>query len=321
MKDVAQEAGVALGTVSKVFNGLPVGESYKQKVEEAAQRLGYQVNSYARGLRASKTNIVAVIMPSIKHPFFAQLTDGITSQLLQRGYRTLLFITDYDKQAEQKCVDLGHQNKVDGIIALTYNEHLELDEDLPFVSFDRYLGPNIPCISSDNFGGGQMAAQKLIELGCKNLLFFRIGSDTSAEPDKRGAGFESHCRLKGIDYYSMILRDADGMEPFYRFLEEHMSAENPEFDGIFCSTDKTALQCCQKLRSMGISIPEQVQVIGFDGIRMLDTLGYYCSTIVQPIDKLAETAVNTLLMEDKTALPALMCLPVTFAHGGTTKEF
>ena len=66
MKDVAQEAGVALGTVSKVFNGIPVGESYKIKVEEAAQKLGYQVNQYARGLKTNKTNTVAVILPGVK---------------------------------------------------------------------------------------------------------------------------------------------------------------------------------------------------------------------------------------------------------------
>ena len=81
--------------------------------------------------------------------------------------------------------------------------------------------------------------------------------------------------------------------------------------------DKTAFQCCRKLRSMGIDIPGQVQVIGFDGVRMMDTESLYCSTIVQPVDKLAEAAVNTLLSEDRSSL---ICLPVTFAQGGTTKE-
>ena len=75
MKDVAREAGVALGTVSKVFNGIPVGKSYQQKVEEAALRLGYSVNSYARGLRADKTYTVALIIPSLGHNFFSLLAD------------------------------------------------------------------------------------------------------------------------------------------------------------------------------------------------------------------------------------------------------
>ncbi len=74
MKDVAREAGVALGTVSKVINNIPVGESYRQRVEDAIEKLGYHVNSYARGLKTNKTNCVALLMPSLRHPFFAILT-------------------------------------------------------------------------------------------------------------------------------------------------------------------------------------------------------------------------------------------------------
>ena len=86
MKDVAAEAGVALGTVSKVFNGIPVGESYRLKVENAAKKLGYQVNSYARGMRTNKTNTIAIIMPLINHPYFAGLTEAICRELVDNGY-------------------------------------------------------------------------------------------------------------------------------------------------------------------------------------------------------------------------------------------
>ena len=90
MKDVAQEAGVALGTVSKVFNGIPVGDSYRLRVEAAAKKLGYQVNQYARGLRASKTYTVAVILPGVDHPFFAALAQHLCTALTQPDHRMLL---------------------------------------------------------------------------------------------------------------------------------------------------------------------------------------------------------------------------------------
>ena len=90
MKDVAQEAGVALGTVSKVFNGIPVGDSYRLKVEAAAKKLGYQVNQYARGLRANKTYTVAVILPGVDHPFFASLAQHLCTAMAQRDHRMLL---------------------------------------------------------------------------------------------------------------------------------------------------------------------------------------------------------------------------------------
>ena len=103
MKDVAREAGVSLGTVSKVINGIPVGEQYRRKVEAATKKLGYQVNNYARGLKTNKTNCVALVMPSLRHPFFAMLTDELTNCLMRIGYRSLLMTTNYDSVAEKHC--------------------------------------------------------------------------------------------------------------------------------------------------------------------------------------------------------------------------
>lgn len=96
MKDVAREAGVALGTVSKVVNGLPVGDSYKIRVEDAIQKLNYQVNSYAQGLKASKTYTVAVLIPNTTEPFFAALAYHINIVLMKQKYRMLLCCTDSD---------------------------------------------------------------------------------------------------------------------------------------------------------------------------------------------------------------------------------
>ena len=164
MKDVAQEAGVALGTVSKVFNGIPVGESYRIKVEEAARKLGYQVNQYARGLKTNKTNTVAVILPGVNHPFFAALAHHICEALARRDYRMLLYVTASNPEIEQNCVNMVRQNKADGIIGLTYNP-LAVDEELPFVGIDRSFRADIPCVAADNYGGGRLAAEKLLELG------------------------------------------------------------------------------------------------------------------------------------------------------------
>ena len=100
MKDVAREAGVSLGTVSKVFNNIPVGEDYRKKVEAAAEKLHYEVNHYARGLKTNETFSIALLIPSLHHPFFSALTDEITACLMGRGYRNILMITNYDTEAE-----------------------------------------------------------------------------------------------------------------------------------------------------------------------------------------------------------------------------
>lgn len=319
MKDVAQEAGVALGTVSKVFNGRPVGESYRVKVETAAQRLGYQVNEYARGLRAGKTYTVALILPGLDHPFFASLAQCICNALAQRDHRMLVYVTASRPDIEQNCINMVRQNKVDGIIGLTYNP-LELDEDLPFISIDRCIAPNVPCVASDNFGGGRIAAEKLIGLGCRHLAFLRTGSASPSETDRRGDGFEATCQARGIPCDSLRLSDGENPDLFRDFLLSHMSEGHLDIDGIFCSTDLLAWKIQRTLESLGVQVPEDVQIIGFDGMRHFGTEALYCSTIVQPIQKLAETAVDLLLTKDRSNIPTLVFLPVTYAPGGTTKE-
>lgn len=319
MKDVALEAGVALGTVSKVFNNMPVGESYRIRVEAAARKLGYQVNQYARGLRSSRTYTAALILPGVDHPFFSALAQHICTALNRRDYRMLLYVTASNPEAEQSCIRMVRQNKVDGIIGLTYNPDLQVDDDLPFISFDRCFSPMIPCVSSDNYGGGRMAAEKLLELGCRRLAFLRTGSTAPGETDKRGDGFEAVCRARKVPYDMLRLDDGADMGLFREFFFSHMSGGKLDIDGVFCSTDLLAWRVKKMLSSLGVGVPEDVQIIGFDGMRKFGAEDLYCSTIVQPVQRLAETCVDLLLTKDRSNIPALVCLPVSYAPGGTTR--
>lgn len=319
MKDVAVTAGVSLGTVSKVFNGIPVGDEYRNKVEAAAKALGYQVNVYARGLRANKTRTVALILPNVVHPFFSNLADLCCQKLSEKGYRMLLATTSFDPKTEQKCIDMVQQNKVDGIIAITYNPELEVNDDIPFVIFDRKFNNNVPCISSDNYTGGQLAAEKLIEKGCKNLLFLGISSHVPGEADKRSIGFETYCKTTNTNCLIHRVWDEDGINDILSFVDNSVKNNSFEFDGIFCATDIVAIQVKEHLESYGIKVPSDVQIIGYDGIPQFGLDTYYCSTIKQPLEQMADTAIDILLNEEKSNAPALICLPVEYCEGGTTK--
>lgn len=319
MKDVAREAGVALGTVSKVMNGIPVGESYRIRVEEAVAKLNYRVNNYAKGLKSNQTYIVAVMMPNLINPFFAKLTNCINRALTERKYRMLFYATDYDPKQEQELVILAEQQKVEGIICLSYNPELKVSENVPLVSIDRYFGEKIPCVASDNYSGGRIAAEKLIENGCRNLAFMRIGSSLSNEPNKRKDGFVSVCEAMNIPYTLKIVEDGMPYSAFEEFLQEHMSDGKLAFDGIFCVTDSLAHQILISLKNMGIRVPEDVQIIGYDGAQYFGDMEYYCSTIVQPLEDIAETCVDMVLQKQTSILPSLLCLPVRYAYGGTTR--
>lgn len=319
MKDVAREAGVALGTVSKVVNGIPVGDSYRIRVEEAIDKLNYRINNYAKGLRGNKTLVVAVLVPNLVSPFFAGLVNSINRALSERHHHMLLFATDYDPMQEQKYVFLAEQQQVDGIICLSYNPQLTIPENVPMVSIDRFFGEKIPCVASDNYGGGRLAAEKLVEGGCRNLAFLRIGSRLTNEPNKRKDGFVGACENMGVPYTAKIVDDGTPYSVFEEFLQEHIHDGKLDFDGIFCVTDALAHQVITFLKNMGIRVPEDVQVIGYDGVRCFGSMELYCSTIVQPIDEMAETCVDMLLEKDTGKAPSLVCLPVHYAYGGTTK--
>ena len=320
MKDVAREAGVALGTVSKVINGIPVGESYRLRVEEAIVKLNYRINSYARGLKSNRTFIIAVMVPNLISPFFSKLVNCINKSLAQRGYRMLLCATDYDPEQEQNYVIMAEQQKVDGIICLSYNPNLQVSEGVPLISIDRYFGAHIPCVASDNYGGGALAAQKLVENGCKTLAVLRTGSKLTNEPNKRKDGFINACENLEVPYTLKIVDDGTPYEAFEDFLREHLHDGRLDFDGIFCVTDTLAHQIIHSLRAMGQRVPEDVQVIGFDGIRHFGDHEFTCSTIIQPTEEIAEVCVNMVLEKDEGKSPSLVCLPVTYGYGGTTKK-
>ena len=153
-----------------------MGDEYRKKVEQAIKTLDYHINAYAKGLKNNRTYTVAVILPNLLNPFFSMVAHYINRALVNRGYRMLLCDTEYDYTKEQEMVQMVAQNKVDGIIALTYNPDLKIPPDVRSVSIDRYLSGSTTCVASDNYNGGRLAAQKLVENGCKNLAFLRIGS-------------------------------------------------------------------------------------------------------------------------------------------------
>ena len=320
IKDVAHESGLSLATVSKAINGLPVSKKSRERVETAIKKLGYQVNTYARALKSNKSNCIALIMPSLKHPFFAHIADDLIACLTRKGYHSILMITNYDPKTEQNCFSLVKSRKADGVIALTYSPDLIVDDSVPIVTIDRHLGETIPCVSSHNFRGGEIAAEKLIELGCKRLLFLRISSRIPGEPDKRCAGFESVCSMRGVPCDKVLVLDDEADDPIYRFLEEHIKDGCFEYDGVFCNSDMLANRVIRFLRDKGIAVPDQVQIIGYDGIFDRFTDQFVCSTIEQPISQMAQVAVNLLMNPVDTTEGINVMLPVKYIPGGTTKD-
>lgn len=323
MKDVAREAGVALGTVSKVINNISVGEEYKVKVEEAIKKLGYEVDVYARGMKKQKTDTVALIIPNLLHPFFASFAYYLEVELSKHNYKLLVCNSDGHAEKEVRYINMAKQNKVDGIVGITYSDiDKEVSNNCRFVSIDRHFtNSNIPYVSSNNYEGGKIAAKKLIEIGCKNLAFIRTGSNIYGETYKRKNGFVDICEENSISYKILDL-----VEPFEslekscsEFLEENMSDGKLLIDGIFFSTDILAMRVKKIIESYGFNIPNDVKLIGYDGVKLVQELDYLVSSIRQPVDLMAKKCVEIIIsLINKQTVSEINYLPVEFVEGGTT---
>lgn len=332
IKDVAQDAGVAVGTVSKVLNGQYVKDENRAKVENSIKKLGYQMNFYARGLKTKSTYTVAAIVPEIVNPFFAAWVYYIEQALYKNGYKMLLCNTQGTVEKEEYYFRMAEQSKVDGIICVTYREaESYVSEEIPLISLDRHFEKTVSCICSDNYRGGELAAEQLIRSGSRRLLHLRTGAPVPIEGEtmKRGLGFQDYCRKHGVscdvldlgeDYEPLGDENSCINEVLRSFLISWRHSGQMRYDGIYASTDLLASILLKQMRLLGISVPEEVQIIGHDGVIPLKGGGYVVSTIVQPVEKMAEKSVELLLKKIRgEEIDVLTVLPVEFAYGGTTR--
>ncbi len=322
IKDVAREAGVAVGTVSKVINNISVKPETKALVENAIKKLNYEPNIYARGFKTNRTNTVAVILPTIWNPFFSELAYNIEKCLRKAGMKMILCNSEENKESEIEYISMAKQNKMDGIIAITYSNIDEyVSDNIPFVSIDRYFSKNITYVSSDNFEGGKLAAQKLHESGCTNLAYIGRGSKIDNATRKRKEGFIRYCYENKIEYdVCELFGSSDEFEILLdKFIENNFKI-NKSIDGVFAVTDRYALDFIRKLEKININIPNDVQVIGFDGSRSSSKDEFTISTIRQPVELIAKECVDSLInIIEKRSTEKEIILPVKFIKGYTTK--
>ncbi len=327
IRDVAADAGVSVGTVSKVLNNLYVKPGNREKVEASIKKLDYRVNTYARGLKAQQTHTVAILIPDLINPFFAMLVNDVEQVLAALGYRLLLCNSHNNADRELAYLNMARQNKVDGLIALTYSNLDEyLEAGLPVVSIDRHFSrQGICCVSGDNAEGGRLAAQQFIKTGCRNVIYIRNGSNLENETLKRGQAFLEACRKAGLsaeamDFGEETTLQKEGVRRIHAFLEEIVRDGRCEYDGIFASSDVHAAVILKKLRELGVSVPRQVQLIGYDGLRVLNVGDYVVSSIEQPVQEMAVACADVLLkLIEKKPVESSIILPVRFVDGGTTK--
>ena len=230
INDVAEAAGVSRGSVSNYLNNKKVSDKIKLKIEAAIKELNYIPNSSARDLRSKESKFVVFIIPTVWSPFFSELTYYIQNELNSSGYKMILCISDSDFNKEKEYIELATSQKAAGIISISYSQMNDfVRPGMPLVSIEKEPTGRFSMVSSDNYEGGKLAAQKLIEKGAETLIYLGEKVIYSDAMSARKSGFVDYCNLNHVPYeiveVSSIKNYENVKKDILSFLEENYNNE------------------------------------------------------------------------------------------------
>lgn len=307
-EDVARIAGVSQSTVSRVFAGSTnVSEKKKKKILEVAASLEYQPNAHARSLSSKKTTMIGLVMRNIRNPFYTAVLEIFHNRLSALGYH-LIFISSENEEIQESEITQLLEYSVEGVIItdalLSSSASQKFNRNgIAVVLFNRYTEPlDSSAVFCDNYLAAMQIANYLVKMGHRNLAFISGPSDTSTTID-RLKGFTEVLQENDI-HDLMIIPGNYTYESGYKSAQELLTLKK-NLDCIFCGNDIIALGVMDAIRVMGLSIPEDVSVIGFDNIRMGEWPSYALTTWEQPLEQMVDSAVELLLraINNKQAAP------------------
>lgn len=322
IKDVAKEAGLAVGTVSRIMNNRGyISESARKKVEDAMEKLHYQPNEMARSLQKKATSTIGVIVPHIEHPYFSRLIAELESQAYLNHKKIYLLNSYGAREKEKEFLELCKRNQVAGIVLCNGDVDIDSLKDLnvPIVNIERTQRSGCPSIECDNYTGGLLAARHLIERGCRSLIHINGKTRAGMPADTRGRGFLDACAQSGVNGRIISVALNDYQLPDARQTLHTILTGNPATDGIFASNDIIAAQIIQVCHQRHWSVPRDLRIVGFDDINLAEWTYPPLTTIRQPYTEIAREALKLLdLQHDKKAFNERTILPVELIVRGTT---
>ncbi len=322
LKDVAAECGLTVTTVSRVLNNRGyISDETRKKVYAAMDKLNYRPNEVARSLSKKTTNTIGVIVPHIRHPYFADMISNIENAASKKGYKIMLCNAKGRNNKEKEYLDMCTSNRVAGIILFSAGVAVQefTDSNIALVTVERFIENGTAAVECDNRQGGELAAKHLIESGCKRLLMVSGVSENSMPADDRALGFEDVCKQNGV-FYKIIqtsIGQYDSLD-YHELLEGTLELDE-EIDGVFASSDLIAAQVLQVCEKFGRKVPKDLKLVGFDDVMISQLTNPPISTIHQPIKEMAETAVDMVIAasEGKT-VPKRTLLPVSLVKREST---
>jgi len=310
IKDIAREVGVSPSVVSRALNNkYGVKESTRQAILRVAKEIGYHPNAAARSLVTRRSETIGVIIPDISEPFYSRMIKGMEYIASKTGY-TLLFSNSYESLEQSKVVQkMVEAQRVEGLIIVgssrkerEYIQNLA-DKGTPFVVIERhYSDPKMNCIWIDNVAGGYIATKHLIE--CGHTRIAHITGDLDFEvAAERFEGYKRALEEAGIGFSpELIVQGAfvwqDGYHGMKTLLER-----NPRCTAVFVGNDVMAYGALQAIAEAGLSVPQDISVVGFDDLEFSSLTNPPLTTVRQPRYEMGRDAAKILVERLKSNSP------------------
>jgi len=306
MQDIAKAAGVSQSTVSRVLNdtptSVPIAVETRERVQEVAKRLGYRPNPLARGLRGARTMLLGVIVREITDPFFSMAIEALSTEALARGYNVVLG-SAHSKADEAIALRAVLETRhCDAIVLLgDMRDEPKFLEDLrasqtPIVALWHGTElEGVPTVNTDNRAGMVAAIDHLIDHGHSRISF--IGGRPLGDIRERRTAFYEHLEERGIavveEYVQNVINDPNGGDAALRAL---VALDSPP-TAVVCSTDHLATGVLHAAADLGLVVPRDLSVVGFDDIPMASFTVPSLTTVHMPVDEMTALAARLAMDE------------------------
>ncbi|MFC0904092.1 LacI family DNA-binding transcriptional regulator [Clostridium sp. MT-14] len=301
IKDVAREAGVSIATVSRVLNDVDVvNEETKKRVLAAIKKLGYRPNIVARSLKTQRTRTIGIIIPDISNQFYPEIVRGAEDVANIYDYNIMLCNTDLNIEKEMEYLKVLKEKMVDGVLYMSNSLEPNILELIKQLEFPMVLvestnkKENIPSVTIDNEKAAYDGVAYLIKKGNKKIAYIGAGEDTVNASAVRYKGYkraleENNLKLDRDKIYFTSSKAKNG----YKGINEILN--KAKIDSIFCTSDEIAIGVINALRDNGISVPDDIDVMGFNNIYLASIFYPKLTTVSQPIYDMGSVGMRMLI--------------------------
>lgn len=320
IKDVANIANLSVATVSRYLNNGYVSQKSSERIEQAIRELDYKPSSVARSLSKKQSNMIGLIVPDIKNPYFPELARAVEDTAWSYGYTVVLCNSDEQIEKELLYIERLSQTYIAGLIVTTslIDPSIYTSIDTPIVALDRMFDATVPTVATDNRQGAKLGTEYLLTTGARNLLCIR-GPQGLKTADDRLLGF-----LEATEQQSVQISIMTTSFDFNIAAEaiEQTLLMNPQIDGIFASSDTLAIAALHIAHKLGKRVPEELQIVGFDGIALGEMVSPALTTVSQDLYEMGAAAARMLIdqIEGKEIKQTVLNIEARLIVRGTTRK-